>query len=241
MTVAIARVAAVLALVLAIALGVQTWRLRRAADRETAAHVAAQDAALVAADWQRAAEGSQRDLARIVPELRAQLDAAKKAGTITAGTSHWTGHGAEVAVPCTVVMGPPAGATDAAPPGPPPVGLPGASPVVAVTPHVRIDDAVALDDGGGIFVARRVQARLAVGTAWASSWEPVEADPGSTTAVAPEIEAAWRAYRNPPPRLAFVRGPKLWRTGLACGVGLGYGVTRGGADVVAACIWGAQF
>ena len=59
----IARVAAVLALILGIALAVQTWRLHRADAREVAARAEAQGIALTLAGWQRAARASQAELA----------------------------------------------------------------------------------------------------------------------------------------------------------------------------------
>lgn len=234
------RVVGIVALFLGIALGVQSWRLHRARDLETKARAKIQAEQLVAAGWEQAAKASQADLARIVPALESQLAVAKKAGATTAGTSHWEGHGDAVEVPCTVFMGPLAGNIEPAPHSPP-ESESGAPPSVAVTPHVKIDDAVALDDSGGLYVARHVQARLSVGESWASAWEPIEADPGGSTAINPEVSKAWDAYRNPPPRFAFIRRPKLWRFGLSCGIGLGYGVVAQGVDVTAACVAGVQF
>lgn len=240
MTVLIARVAIVLVLILAIAVGVQTWRLARATDREVYERSERQMVELVAAGWEKAAKASQAQLSRIVPELEAELAAAKKAGALTAGTSHWEGHASDIPIPCAVVMGPPSGISTPAMTAPPMVASE-APPVVSVTPYVKIDDAIALDDAGGIYVARKVAARLAVGTKWTSDWTPVEPDAGSTTAVSPDLIAAWKAYRNPPPKIGFVRSPKQWRAGLSCGVGLGYGVRAEGIDAVAACLYGVQF
>ena len=239
MTVTIARVSLVLALILGIALGVQTYRLNRSTGRELRERARAQAVELVAAGWQKAATASQADLARIVPALEAQLAAARRVSTTLAGTSTWAGRGAEIPVPCTVVMGPPPGSSP--PPGPPAVAPVEAPPTVAVAPHVLIDDAVALDDAGGIYVARKVQARLSVGQSWASEWEPVAPDPGSTTAVAPELSAAWKEYRNPPPKVAGLpRGLNRWRAGWVCGAGLGYAVASERSDLVVACLWGVQ-
>jgi hypothetical protein len=229
-----------LLLILAVALGVQTYRLSRAADREVRERAARQAVELVAAGWEKTATATQAELARIVPELQAQIEAARKAGTTLAGSGTWTGHGnaIPVPVPCEIVKGSPASTP---PPGAAtPAASPEAPPTVAVTPHVRIDDAVALDDAGGIYVARKVQARLSVGTAWESKWEWITPD-SSTTAVAPALEAAWKAYRNPPPKIGFVRPPKQWRAGMSCGIGLGYGVLARGVDVTAACLYGVQF
>lgn len=243
MTVTIARVAVVLALILGIALGVQTWRLNRAAAREVEARAKIQAEQLLAAGWQATAHASQAELARIVPALEAEIAAAKKAGTTVAGSSHWAGHGSEIPVPCTVVMGPPAGTTLPTSDSPPPTSLPEAPLTVAVTPHVRIDDAVALDDAGGIYVARHVQARLSVGETWASEWGPVTADPGSTTAVDPRIGAAWRAYLNPsrPPweiRLGIgVPGPTV-RVGATWPLSRRFGVW---GDVAAPVTPGGEF
>lgn len=241
MTVTIARVAAVVALILGIALGVQTCRVNRAHDRDVKARAEAQGKVLVDAGWIKTETAHTKELERLVPSLQAELAAAKTAKATIAGTSHWTGTGKEVEIPCTVVMGPQA-RTDYPQPGLPPVGAPGAPPSVAVTPHVRIDDAVALDDAGGIFVARKVQARLSVGESWASEWADVTPDAGSTTAVSPEVEAAWRVYRHPPPRVSLLpRGIKQWRAGWSCGVGAGYGVIGSRAEIVAACLWGVEF
>lgn len=230
MTVWIARLSLVAAVILALALGIQTWRLDRESRRTVAARAAAQSAALNAAGWQRAAEASQSDLARVVPALNAEISALLRTGATLAGTSHWTGNGAPVPVPCIASMAPPAGAPIAAHPGPSPDGLPGeplvdcdchdgtdrlcCPPTVAVTPHVLIDDAVALDDAGGIYVARQVQARLSVGETWASEWADVTPDPGSTTAVDPRIGAAWREYLNPPYRLDAAIGASIGINGL---------------------------
>ena len=241
MTVTIARVAAVLALILGIALGIQTWWLNRAASREFAARVAVQDATLKAAGWEKAATASQAELAATVPALQAQLGAAKKAKATTAIASHWQGSGEEIAIPCTVVMGPPAGTSTPTSGAPDPTRSPGAPPSVAVTPHVKIDDAVALDDAGGIFVARTVQAQLTVGSSWASAWEDIVPDAGSTTKVAPEIEAAWKAYKNPPPRIAILpRSIKQWRVGWFVGPALTVGID-GKVGVGAAVGWGIAF
>lgn len=214
MTVWIARVSLVMALVLAVAVGVQTWRLQREQGRAVDARAAAQDAELSASGWARIAAGSRAELARIVPALEAEIAALKKSGATFAGSSHWTGHGTAVAAPCTVIMGPPAGDTTADLHPPPPPGQPEAPLTVAVTPHVKIDDAVAIDDAGGIYVARHVAARLSVGESWASEWEPITADPGSTTAVDPEIGQAWRAFKNPPYRLDAFVGASIGSNGL---------------------------
>jgi len=233
------RVLLVLALLLGVALGVQTWRLDRADKRDVEARAKIQGAALEAAGLKRAAEVSQAELARIVPELKAELAAANRTGATVASASHWTGTGAAVPVPCIDTMGPPAGTSTPAP-HPAPPGEPGA-PLIPVTPHVKIDDAIAIDDAGGLYVARHVQAKLSVGESWESAWEAIEADAASKTAVNPDVAAAWKAWKNPPPKIAFIRSPKLWRFGLACGIGGGYGVVAQGPDVVAACIYGAQF
>lgn len=79
--------------------------------------------------------------------------------------------------------------------------LPAAS--VLTVPHVKIDEAVAIDAAGGIYVARAVSARLTVGTSWASAWEPIVPDDAAPAAVDPELAKAWNLYRNPPPRPAW--------------------------------------
>jgi hypothetical protein len=209
----IARTAIVLALILAIALGVQTYRLNKARDLDVAARAAAQGKTLVDAGWLKGVEGSQAMLRATVPKLLAELAAAKKAKATVGIASHWEGSGKAVAVPCNVVMGPPAGNIDSRSASAPNTDESGGPPSVAVTPHVRIDDAVALDDLGGIFVARKVHARLSVGESWASGWEDIAADPGSTTKVAPELTAAWKAYKNPPYRLEAFVGASLGSDG----------------------------
>ena len=113
---------------------------------------------------------------------------------------------------------------------------------VAVTPHVLIHDAIAIDDAGAIFVARKVQTRLWANNRWANDWTEVKPDPSNKpVSVNPDLEAAWKAWRNPPAKVAFVRSPKQWRFGLACGIGLGYGVVAQGLDVTAACVYGVEF
>jgi len=194
--------------------GFLAWQNDKLRDRELKARVEIQDAKLKAAGWQETAKASQAELARTVPALKEQLEAATKAKATTAIASHWEGSGAAIAVPCTVFMGPPAGDIDAAPHPMPSPGESEAPPSVVVTPHVKIDDAVALDDAGGIFVARKVQAQLTVGTSWASAWEDIDADAGSTTKVAPELEKAWKAYRNPPYRIDALFGASLGINGL---------------------------
>ncbi len=235
------RAVATLAAVLFVAVLVQTWRLRRASDHELKARAEAQGKTLVDAGWLLATVASQRQLEALVPDLRSQLQAAKDSSSTIAVASHWTGHGAEVAVPCTVVMGPSAGAT---PPSSSPVPDPGSSgapPTVAVTPHVKIDDAIALDDLGRIYVARKVQARLSVGESWASSWEAIEPDGISQTKVDPQLVAAWKAYRNPPPRVSIVpRGTRGWRAGWFVGPALTIGFD-GKLDAAVSVGWGVQF
>lgn len=235
-----ARVAIVAAVLLAVALAVQTWRLDRASRREVDARAAIQRAALESAGWQRAAEAGEAELARIVPPLRAEISALRRTNAHFAGASHWTGHGQPVAVPCPPIVAPPAGDPIVVPPGRPPTVSPGEPPAVAVVPHVRIEDAVALDDGGGVYVARHVEARMTVAESWSSAWEPLEPE-SAITRVDPRLSEAWKAYKNPPPRVAFVRSPKLWRFGLSCGIGLGYGVAARGVDVTAACVYGVEF
>ena len=123
-TVWIARVSLVMALVLGVEVGVQTWRLQREQGRAVDARAASQDAELSASGWARIAAGSRAELARIVPALEAEIAALKKSGATFAGSSHWTGHGTAVAAPCTVIMGPPAGDTTADLHPPPPPGQP---------------------------------------------------------------------------------------------------------------------
>jgi hypothetical protein len=219
-------------LALAVYAGFLAWQNDKLRDRELKARAAMQGKQLVDAGWLKGVEANQRELEAEVPALKEQLAAVKKAKATTAIVSHWEGHGAEVAIPCTVVM--PSTSSPA------PTGSPEAPPSVAVTPHVRIDDAVALDDAGGIFVARKVQAQLTVGSSWASAWEDIVPDAGSTTKVAPEIEAAWKAYRNPPPRVAFMRPFRQWRAGGFLGPALTIGID-GKVDVALAVGWGIQF
>jgi hypothetical protein len=226
---------------LAVYAGFLAWQNDKLRDKDIKARAAAQGKMLVDAGWLKGVEASQRELAEMVPALEAELAAAKKAKAPVVVASHWEGRGSEVEVPCTVVMGPPAG--DMTPP--PHSAAPGVSeapPSVAVTPHVAIHDAMTFDATGRLYVARKVEARLSVGETWMSAWEPIEPDASSRTLVAPELERAWAAYQNPPPRVAILpRGIKQWRAGWTCGAGVGYGVARGGADVTAACIWGLQF
>lgn len=198
------KVAIVMILLLAGAVVAQTIRLRRAVAREWDAHVAKQQADLAAEGFRREAEASQAELAEKVPALEAELRKAQDAGARIASASHFEGHGREVEVPCTVIMGSPAEQTGRAPaPSSSPGTQPGTPPAIAVTPHVRIDDAVLIDDGGGIYVQRDVHARLSVGESWASGWEPVEPEV-VTSAVDPELSKAWAAWRAPVKRLPWL-------------------------------------
>jgi len=207
------RVGLVVFVVILVYAGVVSWRLQQAQGRELKERAARQARTLEAANWQRAAEASQRELASTVPALKEELEAVRKAKATTAIASHWEGKGAEISVPCTVVMGSPAGNV-APPPGSPATASSSETPpTVAVTPHVLIDDAVAIDDAGGVYVARKVQARLSVGEAWASAWEEIPPDPGSTTKVSPDIVAAVKAFKNPPYRFEAFVGASLGADG----------------------------
>jgi hypothetical protein len=237
----LARIAIVLALVLAVAFGVQTWRLHRSEGREVQARAALQGKILVESGWLETLESSHDELAALVPSLRDELAAVKRAHATLLSTSHWTGTGREVPVPCTVVMGPPAGAHEPTSSPPPPAGLPEAPPAVNVVPAVRIDDAVSANDMGGIYVARRVAVRLAVGSSWASEWSEVTPDAGSTTAVDPRLSHAWRAFLEPPPRFAVLpRRVSGWRAGWFAGPALAVG-TDGRVSATVAIGWGVQF
>lgn len=238
----VGKITAAVVVALILAVGIQTWRLGRAQGRELAARVAAQDSAFEAAGMKKATTGSQAAISAIIPDSKPQTDAVMKAKAVVAGSSHWTGSGKAIAVPISELVGPSAEAQRTASPGPPSLaGSSEAPPSVAVTPHVKIDDAVAVDDAGGIFVVRKVQAKLAVGESWASEWQDLEADPGSTTMVSPEIEKAWKAYRNPPPKFAILpRGITKWRAGWFFGPALTVGVDgKVGVGVVLG--WGVQF
>ena len=212
------KVALIAVAALAIYAGFLAWQNDRLRDKDIRARAAIQAAKLEAAGWKRGVEATQAEMVARIPALEKELAAAKRAKAPIAIASHWEGRGAEVAVPCTVVMGPPAGDMTPPPHSADSPGESGAPPSVAVTPHVRIDDAVALDDAGGIFVARKVQAQLTVGTSWASAWEPIEADAASTTVVNPELTEAWAAWKNPPPRIAILpRGIKQSAVGVVGG------------------------
>ncbi len=233
MTVTIARASLVLALLLGIALGVQSCRLRRADRAAVDARAKAQAIALEAAGWQRAAVASQDELARVVPALEAQVAALRKADATLAGSSRWTGRGAAVSVPCTPDnMAPPADVADVAPPVRPPDGSPGepltvttdalwrgppgpSAEFIDVTPHVLIEDAVAIDDAGGIYVARDVKARLSVGKSWINEWSTVTPDPETKTAtVHSDIAEAWAAWKSPPYRIDASFGASIGINGL---------------------------
>lgn len=240
------KILAVIALV--IYAGAISWRIYQLNDRALKERAAAQGKILVDAGWLKSVTASQAELARTVPALQAQLEAARAAKATVAGTSHWTGSGAAVDVPCSyAVSGPQGGITGITtnPQSEGTLGFPtsdeGAKLQVAVTPHVKIDDAVALDDAGGIFVARKVQARLWANGGWVKDWGDVKADAGSTTKVAPEIEAAWKAWKNPPPRIAFLpRGIKQWRAGWFVGPGVAVALDgRVSAGILVG--WGIEF
>jgi hypothetical protein len=65
-------------------------------------------------------------------------------------------------------------------------------------------------------------------------------------AVDPAFETLLKTYGKPTPVFAFIHAPKLWRTGLSCGLELGYGVTLSaapvpGVTVGVGCLYGVQF
>ena len=66
-----------------------------------------------------------------------------------------------------------------------------------VTPHVKIDSALGLDDAGGAFAVQHVSARLSVGETWSSEWAEITPDAGSVVKVDSRLSAAWRNYLNP--------------------------------------------
>lgn len=209
-------------LALSIALVVQSVKLERLRRAEQAAIVAAQDAALEAQGWKRTAQASQAELARVVPALAEQTAAAKKAEALLALASHWTGHGSAVAVPCPPNMGPPTSGADA--PATTPPGTASADPLVYVTPHVRIDDAIALDNAGGVYVTRKVATRLSIGETWTNGWQPVTpdvaADDPNETAFAKELGTAWRLYKTPPYSLEVFVGPSVGGDGIGVNGGV---------------------
>lgn len=214
MVVYAARGLLIVALLFGAAFAYQTVQLRSARDQIVKARAKEQAAALNAAAWKTAAESASKNFDRIVPGLRAELDAARKAGTPAVIASRFEGHGAAVAVPIQLA-GPASDANPrpAAPAEPSTGGADSQVPpsAVDVTPHVLIEDAVTIDAAGGIYVARKVSARLTVGTSWASAWAPVTPDAGTTTVIDPRLKAAWqRSLEGPPWSLdvrALLTGP----------------------------------
>lgn len=248
MTVAIARVAAILVLILGIALGIQTWRLNRAAARELAARVAIQDATLKAAGWEKAAKASQRELTAIVPELEAKLAAAKKAEVPVLAANRTQTETVTFDIPVgdrppssTAGAGETAAAASPQPPGSTsPVGV-----------SADVQTAVAGLDDGTVEWTSRVFATVSWG-ALKTPGECAEGEPCETkelpvktskskTGVDPDLTAAWKAWKNPPPKFAALpRGIRQWRAGWFVGPGLAVALDgRVSAGVLVG--WGAQF
>lgn len=216
----IARVAAVLALILGIALGIQTWRLNRAAARELAARVAIQDTTLKAAGWEKAAKASQRELAETVPALQAKIDAAKKAEVpvLAANRTRTETVTFDISVedrPSSST----AGAGEANSPSSP--QPPGKTTPVGVSAEVQT--AVAGLDDGTIEWTSRIFATVSWG-ALKTEGECTEGEPCQTkelpvktskTGVAPELEKAWAAWKAPPSyRLDALIGASLGLDGI---------------------------
>jgi hypothetical protein len=237
-------VAIVIAL-MALGLYVQGRRLRAAELRERTERAAKQDAALEAADWKRAAELSQTELAESLPRLKGELDVAKaeQARLLMAASFEGKSDATPVLCVSSTATTPPTG-------GPYSIAAltttegASSSPFVSVATHVRLQEAVVADELGGIYVKRDVQSALSIGEDWFSGWKPVvgsdlEVEKAS---VDPELTDALAAWRSPkPPRIDLsFRPPGLWRGGWSCVAG--GGVTLTGAPAAGVfCGVGPQF
>lgn len=246
--------------VLGLALAYQMWRRGRAEGEIQRALVAHQRAELEAAKWKRAEAASQDELARTVEMLGDEIVAAREAGVRIGMTSHWQGRGStKITVRPTPgdQPGEPGERTGEAAAEDPPAGRATVAAStsdsstsneeakqeveIEIDTDVRIDDAVALDNAGRIYVVREVEAKLSSEGKDLSDWFPVIPEPGNVTRVDPKLQAAWEAAKNPPPRVALFRRPSLWRWGGSCIGGVGYTLVGGRVDGVVACGYGVQF
>lgn len=211
-------IVAVVIAFLGIALGVQTRRAKIAQLAAITARAEKQAAALEAADFKRATERTQDELAGMVLSLEHDLDVARAAGARVAAAGKWEGHAGEIGIPLDVLVGK---SCEQAPPGvavPPPAALspraPGgaSSPVAGIDPWFRLDEAIAINDLGAIYVKRKAWARLEVPASnWRSDWKeiPKENVVVDDTGIDPEIEKAWRAYKLPTKWTAYSIGASI--------------------------------
>jgi len=239
--------------ILGLCLAYQMWQRAQYERQAFEQWVTRQRAELDAAGWERAESRSQNQLAAVVMALTKDLDAAREAGARIAMTSRWQGKGEAVWIPCDTT-----GATPGLQPGEPgEAGRTGESAAdtpadraTAASPtppgawpvqHVKIEDAVVVDDAGAIYVKRAVQGQLTVGETFATPWVKIVPVPGKKTYVDPKLEEALRLAQNPPPKVALLRKPSQWRLGGTCGAGGGYSVIEQRGDVGVYCVYGVQF
>jgi len=237
-------------LLLGLAVAFQSYRLRRAELAEIKARAERQGMALAAANFQRAAEASQRELSETVPELKEQLEIAKKEKARILAATHFEGKADTIRIPavCSTYEAPSVGGEPPAPSSNanPPESTGGASPGFDVDTFVRLDEAIVADDAGGIYIARNVDVQLttplADGKTWYSGWRPVKGkNVTGETAVDPDLTKAWAAWKAPKPsKVAVVpRAFREWRVGWSCGGGGGV-LTTGSAGAGFFCVLGPQ-
>lgn len=212
------RIAWAAAALLALALAVQSWRIYQAEHAAIAAAAARQRAELAASGWKDAAEASQRELASTVPQLREQLDAARRANAELLLTHRTTTAPEAFLVPfdCPgATSSPGAGAGEPAAPhgAPQPTGIPVAVTVDSQTAVVALAD-------GSIEWSGRLFATLSSGE-WHETRELTPLH--DTLAADSDLGRAWAAWRNRPPRVAIgFRPVSQWRAGWVAGAGLSY-------------------
>jgi len=232
---------------LAIYAGVLSWQLDRAQGRELAARVAIQKTKLEAAGWEQAAEKSQRELATAVPALEKEIEAAKAAKVPMLASNRTKTDTVTFDIPLGIEPpSPAAGAGEtAAAASPQPTGT---TAPVGVSADVQTA-VVGLDDG-----TIEWKSRVFATVSWGALKVPGECGKGepcetkelpvktakSTTGVDPDLVAAWKAFKNPPPRFAILpRGITKWRAGWFVGPGLAVALDgRVSAGVLVG--WGVQ-